>query len=608
MPKETSSGYGPTGPGSAKRRPTTIRSADNVRIVFEDEAVLVVNKPAGLLVVPLDRRSEAPSVYELIGHHLRSHKRRPFVVHRIDRDTSGLVVFTKDERTQQQLRAQFKRREPERIYLAVVYGHPNPPQGTWRDTLVWDTKALIQKETHPHDPRGKEAISEYRVVESFETTALVEVRLRTGKRNQIRLQARLRGHTLVGEQRYVFGPEILRPIAFPRQALHAYRLGFRHPIGGRDLQFEAPLPDDLTALLNTLRRCAEHRSSRSLRPKRRPSSGARAMQPFHVAGHRAATMFPTPHGKKFRWSGIPLSRRGRLAETSEIGDGTEASATPGSGTPFVELARPVTDAPRQSTKPEAPPPQTRSELQRWVRQHLQLAPTAQNELLAAIDAVFERHERLWQESKQEAVQALSAGFADKMARAKNELSAKDATVSSIAQYFEKLVADLTDKTQRDPKTKLMNFSRFTEQLESFLALEQRGKWCAVGLVDITGFKWYNDALGHAVGDRIIERVAQLLREQARSDDIIAQERASGTKISTRGSAATNSAFSSPTSTNTTRPARSPSASARRSSGTTGRRRITGSPCSRCGSTSASSACGSGVSPSGDSSPDGSQPR
>ena len=111
-----------------------------------------------------------------------------------------------------------------------------------------------------------------------------------------------------------------------------------------------------------------------------------------------------------------------------------------------------------------------------------------------------------------------------MARVKNELSAKDATVSSISHYFEQLVADLTDKSHRDPKTKLMNFGRFTEQLESFLALEQRGRWCAVGLVDITGFKWYNDALGHAVGDQIIERVAHLLREQVRSDDLIAQER------------------------------------------------------------------------------------
>src|SRR5688572_13513671 len=174
----------------------------------------------------------------------------------------------------------------------------------------------------------------------------------------------------------------------------------------------------------------------------------------------------------------------------------------------------------------SPQPQTRSELQSWVREHLHLAAQLETSLLNAIDAVFSRHERLWQESKQEAIQALSAGFADKMARVKTELNAKDATVSSISRYFEQLVADLTEKSHRDPKTKLMNFGRFTEQLESFLALEQRGRWCAVGLVDITGFKWYNDALGHAVGDRIIERVAHLLREQARSDDLIAQERPS----------------------------------------------------------------------------------
>jgi diguanylate cyclase (GGDEF)-like protein len=176
--------------------------------------------------------------------------------------------------------------------------------------------------------------------------------------------------------------------------------------------------------------------------------------------------------------------------------------------------------------PAEAPPQTRNELQSWVRDRLQLPAPLETALLAAIDAVFTRHERLWQESKHEAIQALSAGFADKMARVQTELSAKDATVSSISRYFEALVADLTDKSHRDPKTKLMNFSRFTEQLESFLALEQRGRWCAVGLVDITGFKWYNDALGHAVGDRIIERVAALLREQVRSDDLLAQERAS----------------------------------------------------------------------------------
>src|SRR5438552_4347137 len=171
-----------------------------------------------------------------------------------------------------------------------------------------------------------------------------------------------------------------------------------------------------------------------------------------------------------------------------------------------------------------PLPLTRSELQQWVRERLRLPAALETALIAAIDSVFMRHERLWQESKQDAIQALSAGFADKMTHVKHELSARDATVSSISRYFERLVADLTDKTHRDPKTKLMNSSRFTEQLESFLALEQRGHWCAVGLVDITGFKWYNDALGHDVGDRIIERVAHLLREQVRADDLLAQAR------------------------------------------------------------------------------------
>src|SRR5580765_867758 len=169
-------------------------------------------------------------------------------------------------------------------------------------------------------------------------------------------------------------------------------------------------------------------------------------------------------------------------------------------------------------------PQTRNELQHWVRDQLELPPQVEASLIAAIDAVFSRHERLWQESKHDAIQALSAGFADKMARVQTELLVKDATVSSISRYFEALVADLTDKSHRDPKTKLINFGRFTEQLESFLALEQRGSWCGVGLDDITGFKWYNDALGHAVGDRIIERVAELLREQVRSDDLLAQDR------------------------------------------------------------------------------------
>jgi 23S rRNA pseudouridine1911/1915/1917 synthase len=241
-------------PGSANRRPGPYKSGA-LDILYEDDALIVLNKPAGLLSVPLERRSQSPSIVTLLEDYFRSSgKRKPFVVHRIDLDTSGLVVFAKTALAQQRLKDQFRRREPERVYLAAVYGHPSPAHGTWRDRLVWDTRALIQKETHPNDPAGVDAVSNYRVVESFAATSLVEVRLETGKRNQIRIQARLRGHTLLGEKRYVYGPEALRPIAFPRQALHAYRLAFRHPADDRRLEFEAPLPHDLSDLLARLRR------------------------------------------------------------------------------------------------------------------------------------------------------------------------------------------------------------------------------------------------------------------------------------------------------------------------------------------------------------------
>jgi 23S rRNA pseudouridine1911/1915/1917 synthase len=241
-------------PGSAKTRKRTTRISD-LHVLYEDDALLVVNKPAGLLAVPLERKGALPSVAVQLEEHFRSRgKRRPFVVHRIDRDTSGLVVFAKSPKAREALKDQFKRREPERVYWAVVYGHPDPPSGTWRDHLVWDVKALIQKETHPRDPLAKDAISDYRVLESFREASLIEVRLRTGRRNQIRIQARLRGHTLVGERRYVFGPDSLRTIAFERQALHARRLAFRHPVDDRLLEFEAPPPADFLALLERLRR------------------------------------------------------------------------------------------------------------------------------------------------------------------------------------------------------------------------------------------------------------------------------------------------------------------------------------------------------------------
>ena len=241
-------------PGSTRRR-RGATEAGALEIVHDDNELIVVNKPAGLLTVPLERKSDAPSAYEYIEQHLRPRgKRRPMVVHRIDRDTSGLVVFAKSARAQQALREQFQRHEPERVYWAIVYGHPQPAQGTWRDDLVWDPEALIQRRAHPSDPRRKEAVSHYRVIETFPGASLVEIRLETGKRNQIRIQARIRGHTLVGERRYVDGPDANRAIAFRRQALHAYRLSFRHPGDGRPLTFEAPLPEDLADLLARLRR------------------------------------------------------------------------------------------------------------------------------------------------------------------------------------------------------------------------------------------------------------------------------------------------------------------------------------------------------------------
>jgi len=239
-------------PGSARSRAPV--QAGDLHILFEDEILLVLDKPAGLLSVPLERKAHEDSVVDQLVEYLRPQgRRKPFVVHRIDRDTSGLVVFAKTAASQRVLREQFKRHTVERIYHAIVYGHPDPPSGTWRDRLVWDQKALIQKETHPRDPKGKDAVCRYQTLERFAATSLIEVRLETGKRNQIRLQARLRGHTLVGETRYVYGPDALRPIAFPRQALHALRLVFAHPVTGKPVRFEAPVPADMSALVSRLR-------------------------------------------------------------------------------------------------------------------------------------------------------------------------------------------------------------------------------------------------------------------------------------------------------------------------------------------------------------------
>src|SRR5262249_8010976 len=135
-------------PGSSRRRAPG--QAGDLHIVFEDNTLIVVDKPAGVLAVPLERKADAPSVFEQLVSRFRSHgKRKPLTVHRIDRDTSGLVVFAKEAAAQAALKEQFKRQAVDRIYRAVVYGHPDPPTGTWRDRLGWGQRAPPHEGTPP---------------------------------------------------------------------------------------------------------------------------------------------------------------------------------------------------------------------------------------------------------------------------------------------------------------------------------------------------------------------------------------------------------------------------------------------------------------------------
>ena len=176
---------------------------------------------------------------------------------------------------------------------------------------------------------------------------------------------------------------------------------------------------------------------------------------------------------------------------------------------------------------------TTAELREWVQDRLSLDPEQEAQLLQRIEDVVSRQRQLLEESKHAAIQALSEGFAEKMERLQHQLSEKDVTVSNIARYFEEVVAELTDKSHRDPKTKLLNFDWFMERVESYLAVEQRVRWCSVGVVDINSFKWYNDNLGHAIGDRIIEGVARILADQIRSRDFLAVERGDGRDLHAR---------------------------------------------------------------------------
>jgi 23S rRNA pseudouridine1911/1915/1917 synthase len=241
-------------PGSARRRAPIRKRDAELHIIYEDESLLVLNKPAGLLTVDPDEPDGTPSLESKVLAYLRPQgKRKPMVVHRIDRDTTGLVIFAKTAQAQNHLKEQFLNREPQRIYRAIVYGHPQPESGEWQNHLRWDDKFKTQRVTYPDHPLAKQAISRYRVLEKFAQTSLLEISLVTGKRHQIRVQAALRGHQLVGEKMYLSELQPKRLIEFHRQALHAFRLEFRHPLTGQLLRFEAPLPGGFALLLKQLK-------------------------------------------------------------------------------------------------------------------------------------------------------------------------------------------------------------------------------------------------------------------------------------------------------------------------------------------------------------------
>jgi GGDEF domain-containing protein len=171
---------------------------------------------------------------------------------------------------------------------------------------------------------------------------------------------------------------------------------------------------------------------------------------------------------------------------------------------------------------EDPHPLTRDEIERWIRR-LPIAADLQTSLVSAIDGLLHQQEHHWRASQQDSLRAVESAFAERLARTESELSAREHAIRAISHHFEQVIVELTEKARLDSKTKLMNFAHFTERLEAFLALEQRGPWCVVGMADINNFKGYNDTLGHSVGDLIIERIAQLLRERIRSQDLLGRQ-------------------------------------------------------------------------------------
>lgn len=244
--------------------------ATDLPIVHEDADLIVIDKPAGLVVHPAPGHERGTLVNALIAHCGASLSgiggvRRPGIVHRLDKDTSGLIVVAKNDAAHQGLTAQFAdhgRTGPlERAYAAIVWGLPQPRAGTIRANLA-RSQFHREKIAVVPDGSGRDAITHYSVTEAYPEAALVNCRLETGRTHQIRVHMAHRGHPLLGDPVYGaafrtkaarLAPDARSALtALGRQALHAALLGFRHPRTGTTLRFESPLPPDLAALVTQL--------------------------------------------------------------------------------------------------------------------------------------------------------------------------------------------------------------------------------------------------------------------------------------------------------------------------------------------------------------------
>lgn len=223
------------------------RNHSDLRIVYEDDDLLVVDKPPLILTVPSDRH-EQHTLQSVIDHYLHRLQLTAGVVHRLDWGTSGLLVFSKRRAALQHLREQFREHAPDRQYVAIVVGCVPEDSGTFESRLQ-TTKSLQRYSAPVDEERGEIAITHYQVEQRFRNATLVRAHLETGRRNQIRVHFSEAGHPVLGDDRY--SPKLAWHPSWKagRLALHAQTLGFVHPRTGQPLQFTSPLPEEFTRFL-----------------------------------------------------------------------------------------------------------------------------------------------------------------------------------------------------------------------------------------------------------------------------------------------------------------------------------------------------------------------